>query len=664
MLSSPSYYLDEVTNNLKLNEFAQALSLRTLKLWGVDSSGSCLCGDPHSDDNSAGKHPTKKDALSEACFDPNAAQQWLDDGMNVGINCAESGFVVIDIDPRNGGFESWDRLTAPMPDIVPPTLRVMTGGLKTPSGEVRGVHLYFKCETGSVFRGSFGENFPGIDIKHNGYVIAPGSRHSSGHTYELANSDSQEEIIMADLPAFLLAIMSRSASRGDTESGVRDLAGLATELSAYGKTALDGESEGVRQSREGQRNRNLYDSGLRIGSLISGGHIPAEDALEALVTAAMEAGLNHDEAVRTLIRPTGQGALQLGASTPRGPENVPDELIQWAHRQTEGALVESSDFASKVPEFLNAVNWLDAFTTEVEDDWLIPGFLATGRSHLLYSQPGLGKSLLTLELSARLASGREVLGRPSAEPLKVLYLDHENSILGDVIPRLREMGFGHEDLSNLVYASFPDMETLDTAAGGNQLVQILDSVNPDFVVLDTVSRAIVGEENNNTTWLRFYKFAGQHLKSRGITFVRLDHVGKDTGQGPRGGSAKTGDVDLVWRLSGTPGGSSFRLHCEKSRMVVPEGVLQLSRKTDPLLSHKLEDKVTGIDWAELVAAQVRLDAITQILESYITKNGALGGQKSVWESVKRQVKSAGAAHSEFVLAHRMLKEKYEMEEKK
>ena len=646
---------------MEISKLVETFGFATLRVWGLNDEGKCLCGSTHETDNSAGKHPVGPNGHLSAEFAPELAAQWLDEGSNVGINCEKSGVVVLDIDPRNDGFNSLEKLLAPLPGVLPKTLTVITGSSNAEQDIQRGMHLYFRAPSGASFHSSFGKDYPGIDIKHNGYVIAPGSRHYSGHTYELANSDSQEEIIMADLPAFLLAIMSRSTSRGETESGVRDLAGLATELSAYGKTALDGESEAVRQSREGQRNQNLFDAGLRIGSLISGGHIPAEDALEALVMAAMEAGLDEGEAVRTLIRPTGQGALQLGASTPRGPENVPDELIQWAHRQTQGALVQSADFPSNFPEFLNAVDWLDAFTAEVEDDWLIPGFVATGRSHLLYSQPGLGKSLLTLEISARLASGREVLGRPSAEPIKVLYLDHENSIIGDVVPRLREMGFSHEDLSNLVYASFPDMETLDTDKGGNQLLQILDAVNPEFVVLDTVSRAIVGEENNNTTWLRFYKFAGQHLKSRSITFVRLDHVGKDTGQGPRGGSAKTGDVDLVWRLSGTPGGSSFRLHCEKSRMVVPEGVLQLSRKTHPLLCHKLEDKVTGIDWAELVSAQVRLDAITQILESYINKNGALGGQKAVWDSVKRQVKAAGAAHNEYVLAHKMLKEKHEVE---
>ena len=33
----------------------------------------------------------------------------------------------------------------------------------------------------------------------------------------------------------------------------------------------------------------------------------------------------------------------------------------------------------------------------------------------------------------------------------------------------------------------------------------------------------------------------------------------------------------------------------------------------------------------------------------------------VWESVKRQVKNAGGSHNEFVLAHRMLKEKHEVD---
>lgn len=90
---------------------------------------------------------------------------WADvpNNANWGINCAKSGLVVIDID--NGDI----------PDFCPPTYTVKTG---------RGWHLYYQAEPGDTYRGTLGE---GIDVKHNGYVIAAGSRHPDGHLYELVD---------------------------------------------------------------------------------------------------------------------------------------------------------------------------------------------------------------------------------------------------------------------------------------------------------------------------------------------------------------------------------------------------------------------------------------------------------------------------------------------
>jgi hypothetical protein len=39
-------------------------------------------------------------------------------------------------------------------------------------------------------------------------------------------------------------------------------------------------------------------------------------------------------------------------------------------------------------------------------DWLVPGRFALGKLALLEGDPGLGKSLLTLDLCARLSTGR------------------------------------------------------------------------------------------------------------------------------------------------------------------------------------------------------------------------------------------------------------------
>lgn len=99
---------------------------------------------------------------------------WVDVPANAnwGINCAKSGLVVVDVD------------SGPIPDFCPPTYTVKTG---------RGWHLYYLAEEGVTYRGTLGE---GIDVKHNGYVIAAGSRHPDGHLYELV--DSREPVALTD----------------------------------------------------------------------------------------------------------------------------------------------------------------------------------------------------------------------------------------------------------------------------------------------------------------------------------------------------------------------------------------------------------------------------------------------------------------------------------
>ena len=55
--------------------------------------------------------------------------------------------------------------------------------------------------------------------------------------------------------------------------------------------------------------------------------------------------------------------------------------------------------------------------------------------------------------------------------------------------------------------------------------------------------------------------------------VRLDHTGKDETKGQRGGSAKSGDVDAIWRLSRVTE-VRFRLECTNSRLQITTKSLQ------------------------------------------------------------------------------------------
>lgn len=193
------------------------------------------------------------------------------------------------------------------------------------------------------------------------------------------------------------------------------------------------------------------------------------------------------------------------------------------------------------------VNWDDLWDKErVADDWLYHDVFARGRGHALYAKHKVGKSLFVLATAAELVT--------TTNDTAVLYLDYEMTE-DDLRDRLEDMGYGPDnDFSRFHYALLPTLPPLDTAHGGEALDQVVDQVQQAhpgchlFVVIDTTGRAVNGEENAADTFQDFYRFTGIRLKRRQVTWVRLDHAGKDSGQGMRGSSAKGDDVDLVWKI--------------------------------------------------------------------------------------------------------------------
>ncbi len=144
-------------------------------------------------------------------------------GALIGVACKPSGFVVIDIDYRNGGGETFAKLVAEHGEF-PKTCAALTG---IQDGG-RGMHLYFKAPPGGIeLKGSLG---PGVDVKQNGYVIVPPSPHPSGVAYEWIDTSE-----MAELPGWILdkfakpvryesqRASSRYTSRGDSICGVLGL---------------------------------------------------------------------------------------------------------------------------------------------------------------------------------------------------------------------------------------------------------------------------------------------------------------------------------------------------------------------------------------------------------------------------------------------------------
>ncbi|MEJ0010180.1 MAG: bifunctional DNA primase/polymerase [Alphaproteobacteria bacterium] len=107
-------------------------------------------------------------------FDP---REWMRQDHNIGIRI-DSGLLVIDADPRNypSGDDSLERLLKDFGLRLLNIPHVITGG--------GGYHLYFRLPTRCVKLRLTHPRFPGIEFKTSGQVVAAGSVHPNGKTYE------------------------------------------------------------------------------------------------------------------------------------------------------------------------------------------------------------------------------------------------------------------------------------------------------------------------------------------------------------------------------------------------------------------------------------------------------------------------------------------------
>ena len=129
------------------------------------------------------KIPLTKHGFKEASIDPEQIVDWWEfEYPDAGIALATgeiSGVSVIDIDPRNGGYDSLPKLGQ-----IRCSLKSYTGG--------GGEHWFFNHKEGL----KSGKLLEGIDIKSDGgYVILPPSMHESGNEYAWQNEEELEDIL-------------------------------------------------------------------------------------------------------------------------------------------------------------------------------------------------------------------------------------------------------------------------------------------------------------------------------------------------------------------------------------------------------------------------------------------------------------------------------------
>lgn len=195
--------------------------------------------------------------------------------------------VVLDIDPRNGG--SRQALEAALGQL-PDTLTVWSGR------NDGGCHLYFARKVGLPLRGHV-PGARGLDVKTNGYMIAPPSPHpDTGMPYRF--DEPPGSVAMAPLPASAIDVLGRAepSSRLMALRG-SDVRGRSARHPWSATRAL-GLAYVVRKEVVHNRNNILYWAACRV--VEEAPLVVRRQSLKLLADAAMAAGLTRDAVEATL----------------------------------------------------------------------------------------------------------------------------------------------------------------------------------------------------------------------------------------------------------------------------------------------------------------------------------------------------------------------------
>ena len=188
-----------------------------LKVFGLYGAKGelCDCGNEHC--KALFKHPV----ASNWQYTPD----WSDDQFetmhemgqfDTGFGVLVSGLLVIDVDARNGGVDSFMDLCR---DLGADFLSESGFAVATGSGD-GSMHLYFKLdETISLLQHH--DSYEGIDFKSSGYVVGCGSLHKSGKKYTVIHGSPENITTASD--SIIKLLKKPDTYRIKTGMGVVDM---------------------------------------------------------------------------------------------------------------------------------------------------------------------------------------------------------------------------------------------------------------------------------------------------------------------------------------------------------------------------------------------------------------------------------------------------------
>jgi RecA-family ATPase len=468
----------------------------------------------------AGKRPLTPRGVYDASTDPNVWLQWVQQfpGCNIGLAVPE-GCAVIDVDPRNGGGPTFDRLDDVEHAIPRDTLQVTTGG--------GGLHVFVALPQGYALPSTLG---PGVDVKQlGGYVVAAPSVHPDTGQHYRVTRDAQ----VAHAPPSLAA---RAAPRGESRAKAlaadeiddvrRDAAGWGLDPDLV---VQDVSPEQIAQAVRAVE--SIYQPGQRhhvrvkMGSVLNrlgwsaasveafgralyeeyGGDNPHKIARETV------RGMGYPSGYYELVAMAGSAGGELAAALDALPNPYGVHLREARAASAEDVLTRlaklEAQAAANPDEDDGFFGWLADDADDVPIDPIIVGLdIADGRTTAIAGLPHAAKTPTSMALALCVANGVPWMGRETHQR-PVVYLNFEKGF--DAISKRRRIAQGLNVNPMSVHllnigdkgAFLTDKTgTIDKACAIVKRIYGKTGLVP-LVILDTMSNACAGLKHNDAEYL-------------------------------------------------------------------------------------------------------------------------------------------------------------------
>lgn len=433
-----------------------------------------------------GKRPFFPDWTALATNNELVIRQWWRDhpSSNIGI-APDDTFAVLDNDCPKGGDETMAAIEREL-GALPDTVMSSTGG--------GGTHSYYRVVAGRPLKYTPGR---GVQILGPGRqaVEWPSTHPDTGRSYEWLDGRAPWDIEMADAPAWFYKPPEAERKPngnggGSTGSGAKD-----ARAGVYCLAALAGERQSLSAQWPGQRNVELNNSALKLGSLAHHGVFTEDEARAALHAACVDNGLIADDGEDAFGKTFSSG-WKAGLAAPRA---IPDD----EH-------INGAAGASAPPDL---GTWDAGDDTELPPPrgWLLGNVFCRRFLSCLLADGGAGKTALRLAQYLSLASGRCLTGEFVHQRSRVLLVSLEDD--GDELRRRLAAAMAHHkvsraDVKGWLFICCPGGKAgkLMTSMAGKQFAGNLGPAlegeivrrKIDLVAIDPFVKAHGVEENNNS----------------------------------------------------------------------------------------------------------------------------------------------------------------------